>query len=605
MALRGGVVYAVLDGSELVAVDLATGRARWTRESGGESAPSPAVDIAGDEVVTELANTVVCLDRRTGTTCWFREWGDHPRVLPPSSGDGAPLLLRADLPPRVGGIETRTWSVPGVDTLTAVDPRTGRERWRWQPAEGLRIERALQDGDALLLSDGRELFRAVEGDPGALLTEEAARRRLAEDAVAALFQWRPGSGPIRPFRRFPLSTSQETQARLLLLRLGEASIPALLGRARFQLERDEQHLPSAEEVSARRGHRFWREPGSAFELLADLGDTGAAAEMAGWCDRARNPLSRDDLAEALVHSGCRVAAGALFRYARSEAAAPVATCRSALYAAARAGDAPGLKQADVTAFLIDQLRNPAAPAWLRRFALFELLNDRGEPARRAALAAFQREPTGSIRNTTISRRRAPTDEEGIYLATLEALCQLGRTSSVNAERGGLDAVPSALGADASLRLLPAPPGSAGLEMPGHPGVVLRAPERNRGYGIHAGPGSCRFTPPSIGSDGVWLGWEGRNRRPQGPAPDPFAPAPARRERAGRTFREFFPYVLSADGMRARVGWQESYQLVRTTILDFDVEVRKIGGRWTPVECRQIANSWGLPDGLATALRPVR
>src|SRR5439155_6469097 len=130
-------------------------------------------------------------------------------------------------------------------------------------------------------------------------------------------------------------------------------------------------------------------------------------------------------------------------------------------------------------------------------------------------------PDGADKNP-LYRQHTLTDEEGIYQAAVEALCQLGRTASLNPEgRGSLEAVPFPLGSDAAPLLLPAPPGSPGIEVLGHPGVVLRARKESWGYDIWMGPqpGSCRFTPPSIGPDGVWQGWEGRNRRRHSPARD--------------------------------------------------------------------------------------
>lgn len=116
-------------------------------------------------------------------------------------------------------------------------------------------------------------------------------------------------------------------------------------------------------------------------------------------------------------------------------------------------------------------------------------------------------------------------------------------------------------------------------------------------------GSSEFTPPHIGLDGVWR--DVPYRRDYEPF-DPFSKVGAAGTPRPLPFREFFPYELSADGTRARVGWLEQYQGVRSTSDSFDVEVRKVAGTWIPVECRQVADTWGLAGGhLRTPVRPLR
>jgi hypothetical protein len=72
-----------------------------------------------------------------------------------------------------------------------------------------------------------------------------------------------------------------------------------------------------------------------------------------------------------------------------------------------------------------------------------------------------------------------------------------------------------------------------------------------------------------------------------------------------SFREFFPYELSPDRTRARVGWDEHLPGIRTLSAGFDVEVRKTGGLWLPVECRQVSDTFGPgEDPLPAPVRPV-
>jgi hypothetical protein len=114
-------------------------------------------------------------------------------------------------------------------------------------------------------------------------------------------------------------------------------------------------------------------------------------------------------------------------------------------------------------------------------------------------------------------------------------------------------------------------------------------------------GSAQFIPPHFELDGT------RNRESwwQRPAPllDPFQAGTTNRKAPEPSFREIFPYELSADRRRARVGWLQQPLLGRGSVV-FDVEVRKLGDRWYPVECRQVYASWGLfSDGSLAS--PVR
>src|SRR5439155_15796783 len=131
----------------------------------------------------------------------------------------------------------------------------------------------------------------------------------------------------------------ECGAMLTLLRLGSDSVAALMAYERDELADDERNLPGPDEVAAARRYAPERSRVVGLTLLADLGDPEASAELAGWCDRARNVLSRDALAAALVREGYVSAAGPLFRYARSQSADPEIR-RAALAFAARAGEQP-------------------------------------------------------------------------------------------------------------------------------------------------------------------------------------------------------------------------------------------------------------------------
>ncbi len=60
------------------------------------------------------------------------------------------------------------------------------------------------------------------------------------------------------------------------------------------------------------------------------------------------------------------------------------------------------------------------------------------------------------------------------------------------------------------------------------------------------------------------------------------------------WRQYFPFILSSDQRTARVGWEEDENNGdHQWTVGYDVEVKKIGERWLPVECRKVKSDGGL------------
>jgi hypothetical protein len=187
-----------------------------------------------------------------------------------------------------------------------------------------------------------------------------------------------------------------------------------------------------------------------------------------------------------------------------------------------------------------------------------------------------------------------TETEGIYQAVIEGLCQYGRWLSTDRSiRRNWSGSTFPFGYSARPLVLPAPPGSAGVEILGHTGPVLFKPYSPEKLFTAGGTGplsSGRFQHPFIDLTGRWLGadnnWGLSSHRPV----DPFAPQSAVSwPEASRTpgwFRHYFPCALSPDHRRARVGWTWNDDPIGGTA-GFDIEVDKIGKHWLPVECRQV------------------
>ncbi|MGW4895709.1 outer membrane protein assembly factor BamB family protein [Kitasatospora sp. NPDC004240] len=171
----GGVEHVTVSGATLLAsgkamvqaVDLVTGRVRWTFDSGPLSA---APTVADGAVYAPTGNhKLYVLDLATGAKRWTYDAGDGTGVPVVAVGGSAHLCLRSGLqvldtqtgalrwktevravaPPTVAG---GTVFVPAWSTLHALDAATGKEKWTF---EGTSMNSApAVDGRTLYLTDG-------------------------------------------------------------------------------------------------------------------------------------------------------------------------------------------------------------------------------------------------------------------------------------------------------------------------------------------------------------------------------------------------------------------------------------------------------------------
>lgn len=182
-AVPAGGLLLTQVGSELLALDRATGATRW-KQLVGEPVLATSPAVVGDLVVMPLRGTgLVGLDLATGTPRWIhRQTG---------SGTSSPLLLPGgDVAYAVGALvrlDARTgtirWTISDIDVfgplafadglivgagfiddasaLFAVDAETGKERWR-QPFEpGALVSPAAGAGTVVAI-DERGAIRALE-----------------------------------------------------------------------------------------------------------------------------------------------------------------------------------------------------------------------------------------------------------------------------------------------------------------------------------------------------------------------------------------------------------------------------------------------------------
>ena len=188
-----------------------------------------------------------------------------------------------------------------------------------------------------------------------------------------------------------------------------------------------------------------------------------------------------------------------------------------------------------------------------------------------------------------------TEQEQIYQAVLEALCQLGRSQPTDSSLFDESETPAPFGRTSAPIKLPSPPGSVGVEVLGHTGMVLCRPQRQLWpdhWSLNTGlkyAGQFHFFAPHIGLDGTWHGHDNKDAQGQTTPADPFAPSATDKNKAPDpfVFKDYFPVVLSKDGTRARIGFSPDYSIYQYSPASFDIEVRNFGGRWLPVECRLV------------------
>ena len=435
-AVRNGIVYALADGRQ-VAVQAATGKVLWKRPLGNESDEASDVLLWKNSVLTFPANLFTALRPADGATLWH---DGSARYEDLSSGQTAGLLVTSQhggvsdsifvtmhTSPLLGGRVRPLLSVSDLDTLVALDPANGKEQWRWQAEAGCPINQLTPDGPRFYFTDNTRLFAMEEGAPDPLPTGPEERRSLALRMITALFHWpkkpptfldRLGSKVPTVAAHLPretLETIDSQEASLTLLRLKQDSVPALMDYVEHEIDDPGRNIMfgtfSAQD----------QELTLALKLLVDLDARTQIPTLIHHLENAKDPLSHTPIADALVQFGDWSALPALFRYVQTDAD-EVGNGESALYFVCRYAPVTALPhssmptQAQVTAYLLARLKDPKAPLWLRQFARFELLNNRGEAARQAALATFPQERTARYLpvNLVLQKFNSAQKASGIY-----------------------------------------------------------------------------------------------------------------------------------------------------------------------------------------------
>ena len=140
-AIAGGVVYVGIGNGTLVALDLASGKVRWTYKTGdlfGESSPAVA---GGLVLVGDLAGIVHAVSAADGKRAWTFATGGEIKSSPVVVKD---LLL-------IGSYDTH---------LFGLDAKTGAVRWKFQTEGPVHATPAVL-GDVAFVAGCDARFRAV------------------------------------------------------------------------------------------------------------------------------------------------------------------------------------------------------------------------------------------------------------------------------------------------------------------------------------------------------------------------------------------------------------------------------------------------------------
>ncbi len=189
----GALVVTALDGGDLVARDGREGTARWVIETGGFWQAGPV--LQGDTLYAAPDSGVLAVDPRTGRLRW--------RVRGPV---GAMVAERDAV--------LVSWAGPSEAVTAALDPVTGRQRWRASVGATDAVVVARTGGTVVLrssagtlyglgFSNGRRLWRLDVADGGSTPVAAARGRLLfragdgdayAVDARTGKVAWRTAVG---------------------------------------------------------------------------------------------------------------------------------------------------------------------------------------------------------------------------------------------------------------------------------------------------------------------------------------------------------------------------------------------------------------------------
>jgi outer membrane protein assembly factor BamB len=142
-----GVVYAQDMESNVMAIQLATGKLLWTHDYNSPNGGPDGVNVANGVVYAATSHAAVALDAATGRQLWTRTLtaNDHEGIdMAPGYRDGTVYVSTVPVNPTVGEY---LGNAKGI--LWALNARTGAPEWSWDEVQDLWGKPALNSGGGL------------------------------------------------------------------------------------------------------------------------------------------------------------------------------------------------------------------------------------------------------------------------------------------------------------------------------------------------------------------------------------------------------------------------------------------------------------------------
>jgi alcohol dehydrogenase (cytochrome c) len=142
-----GVMYTQDIESNVMAIELATGKVLWTHTYSSPNGGPDGVTVAGGVVYAATNNAAVALSAATGRPLWSRTLtgNDHEGIdMAPGYNDGTVYVSTVPVNPAVG-----QYLGGGKGILWALNARTGTPEWSWDEVQNLWGDPAVNSGGGL------------------------------------------------------------------------------------------------------------------------------------------------------------------------------------------------------------------------------------------------------------------------------------------------------------------------------------------------------------------------------------------------------------------------------------------------------------------------
>ncbi len=142
-----GVVYAQDQESNVMAIELATGKVLWTHNYDSPNGGPDGVNVVNGTVYAATDNAAVALSAATGRQLWSRSLigNDHEGIdMAPGYNDGTVYVSTVPVNPNVG-----QYLGGGKGILWALNAATGAPEWSWDEVQNLWGNPGLNSGGGL------------------------------------------------------------------------------------------------------------------------------------------------------------------------------------------------------------------------------------------------------------------------------------------------------------------------------------------------------------------------------------------------------------------------------------------------------------------------